>query len=356
MNSRIDGSIQNSDGCQPRLAAATVFPPELPGTGTGMETVTGYRFVPEHLRVADRRPGISAFMRIRNGEDFLEVTIRSHLRFFDEIVAVYNQCTDQTASILQRLQQEFGPEKLRVIHYLDQVHPPGSQAHATTSPDSPNSLVNYYNFALASTRYQYATKLDDDHLAIPETTAAVTDMIRSGRAAENAMYCFSGLNVMRARDGRLAVPESDPVSGSGDIGIFRVTSETLFAHDRRFERFIRGSARRQFCGFLYWHLKYLKKDMGFGNYELNRNPGSRYAKRHAALQDGSIRLIDLPELRQSMRSGGLNRFLGWFSDKKALMSVRNTAIPEMFPDALLSDAISRTVSPEFRPAVLRPAA
>jgi len=33
--------------------------------------VQGYIFKPEDLRVEQRLPGISAFMRIRNGEDFL---------------------------------------------------------------------------------------------------------------------------------------------------------------------------------------------------------------------------------------------------------------------------------------------
>ncbi len=318
--------------------------------------VQGYVFQRDHLRISERRPGISAFMRIRNGQDFLEVTIRSHIRYFDEIVAVYNQCTDKTADILKRLQKEFGTEKLRVVHYLDKVYPPGSDDHARTAPDSPNSLVNYYNFALACTRFQYATKLDDDHLAITESTSAATQLIRSGKAAANTMYCFSGLNVMRAQDGRLAIPASDPVSGSGDIGFFQVTPQTYFSHDRRFERFNRGSAKRQFCGFLYWHLKYIKADMGFGNYELNVNPNSRYARRHAAFTDGSIRLIELPELRQRMQGGLLRNFLGLFSEKKWLTAVRDSNIAAVFPDSRLSEAIDRTVDAGFHPAVLKPAA
>jgi hypothetical protein len=188
--------------------------------------------------------------------------------FFDEIVAVYNQCTDATPEILLRLQTEFGPSRLRVIHYLDQVHPPGSEGHAQTDPSSPNSLVNYYNFSLISTRYKYATKLDDDHLAITETTQRVTDGLRNGTASPNTMFCFSGLNLFPGTDGNLGILDSDPISGGGDIGFFPVTNQTYFVHDRRFERFRRGSLRREFAGYLYWHLKYLKRDMGFGNYAL----------------------------------------------------------------------------------------
>src|SRR5690606_2481883 len=66
-----------------------------------------FRFRPEDLKIGERKPGISAFMRIRNGADFLEATIRSHISHFDEIVAVHNRCTDETPDILARLAQEF---------------------------------------------------------------------------------------------------------------------------------------------------------------------------------------------------------------------------------------------------------
>ncbi len=96
---------------------------------TGPEAVVGTAFQVSDLRVDDRRPGVSAFMRIRNGADWLEVSIRSHMPFFDEIVAVYNQCTDATPEILVQPQKEFGPDKLRVIQHLDQVHPPCSDGN-----------------------------------------------------------------------------------------------------------------------------------------------------------------------------------------------------------------------------------
>ncbi|MEY3458426.1 MAG: hypothetical protein RL215_1583 [Planctomycetota bacterium] len=313
----------------------------------GPEEIAGYRFRTEDLRVNSRKPGISAFMRIKNGAEWLELSIRSHLRFFDEIVAVYNQCTDATPQILQRLQQEFGSEKLRVIHYLDQVHPPGSELHARTEPTSPNSLVNYYNFSLVSTKYRYATKLDDDHLAIRETTECLTERIRSGAIRPNTMYCFSGLNLFPFPGGELGILESDPISGGGDIGFFPVTEQTYFVHDRRFERFHRGSLRREFSGFLYWHLKYLKRDMGFANYELDKNPQSRYAKRRSALQNGGGRAVDLARLIERQTPRLRSRLLGLFSEKCSLVVSRDRSIAAMFPDRSVTEAIARTTEQEF---------
>lgn len=243
-----------------------------------------YRFTPEALNIAGRRPGISAFMRIRNGADFLEATIRSHIAHFDEIVAVHNRCTDATPDILARLAAEFGP-RLRVHHYLPEVYPPGSDGHRTEPPDSPRSLVNYYNFALAQTRFSHATKLDDDHLGMEEGLQALVGGVRNGDFGRE-MSCFSGFNLARDAAGSLGILAREPFSGGGDIGIFPVTGDTYFEHDARFERFRRGGLKRRFRGFVYWHLKYLKPGFGFANYDLANNPDSRYARRLKALETG----------------------------------------------------------------------
>ncbi|MEM5502288.1 hypothetical protein WNY59_11900 [Ahrensia kielensis] len=128
-------------------------------------------------------------MRIRNGADFLEPTIRSHIDHFDEIIAVYNQCTDETPDILGRLAQEYG-KRLRVFHYIDRVFPPGSDGHAKTPPDSPNSLVNYYNFALSKTSYRTVTKLDDDHIALDQPLKQLTRRIRNEGGAGSKILAF----------------------------------------------------------------------------------------------------------------------------------------------------------------------
>jgi hypothetical protein len=269
------------------------------------EVVDNYRFSPEDLRPEARLPGISAFMRIRNGADFLELTIRSHIDHFDEIVAVYNQCTDATPDILARLAQEYGP-KLRVFHYVPRVYPPGSASHAREPAHSPHSLVNYYNFALTRTRCRIATKLDDDHFGMEPTLAEIARSVRRGDL-RTSMVCFSGLNLALASDGKAGILESEPFSGNGDIGFFEVGAQTYFVHDRRFERLRRNDLRRRFGGIVYWHLKYLKREFGFANYELDDNPDSRYAARLARLRrDRSV--IDIEQLIQRAPPAWLSKF------------------------------------------------
>ena len=295
--------------------------------------ISGQVFSPADLAAGSRLPGISAFMRIRNGADFLEPTIRSHIGHFDEIVAVYNQCTDATPDILARLAGEYGPERLRVFHYTDRVHPPGSDGHRTTPPDSPNSLVNYYNVALSLTRRRTVTKLDDDHLAIEESLAATVNGIRASGGAGRAMLAFFGLNLWREADGSVAIFPYDIFSGNGDIGFFDVTGTRYFHHDARFERFDRSGLAFEMAGFLYWHLKYLKAGFGFENYELAANPGSRYRKRRDRLTP-ALAGLSLPATAARIRPSPLDRLAGVVNPKKRFANQRADLIRTMPPETL----------------------
>jgi hypothetical protein len=269
--------------------------------------VETYRFSPADLNVGSRQPGISAFMRIRDGAFSLEAAIRSHIEHFDEIVAVYNRSSDATPDILARLAGEFGA-RLKVWHYLPAVFPPGSEGHKASPADHPRSLVNYYNFALTRTRFTHATKLDDDHVAMGEATARLVADVRAGRAGQGEMACFSGLNLARDPAG-LGILAGEPFSGSGDIGIFPVSPETYFVHDPRFEVFRRPGLRRRFHSIVYWHLKYLKPEYGFGNYDLADNPQSRYAKRLDRLRTDHL-VTGLAALRVHKASGAG----GWLAE------------------------------------------
>ncbi len=308
------------------------------------KTITGYRFSPPDLNVANRPFGISAYLRTRNGADFVEATIRSHIETYDEIVAVYNQCEDDTGEILARLAQEFSP-KIRVFHYTDRVQPLGSQGHATTAANAPESMVNYSNFALSQTRFRVVVKLDDDHLSIPGRVGEICASFRQRRADLHALHCFSGLNIARDSQGKLGIPAFEPVSGGGDIGYFAIDHNTYFFHDRRFERFGRGRLKRVFAGYFYWHLKYLKTGEGFRNYELADNPNSRFGRKKSQFRQSD--LLTLPEAVRAISPSGIKRRAAALGGKFALNHARNMAAAPAFPDPSLADALDR-LSPGWR--------
>jgi hypothetical protein len=322
----------------------------MSGTPAGIEVVESYRFTPDDLRLGARMPGISAFMRIRNGAFSLEAAIRSHMPHYDEIVAVYNRSTDETPDILARLMQEFGP-RLRVFHYLPPVFPPGSAGHRNEKADSPLSLANYYNFALSRTRHAHVTKLDDDHVAMGEATARLVADVRAGRAANGEIAAFSGLNLARDAAGRLGILGSDPFAGNGDHWVVPLRPGVWFTKDRRFERLRLGGLKRRFHSICYWHLKALKPEFGYANYDLAQNPDSRYARRLAALE-AERTVIDLRELarRADPRRNPLHRLalLGLpVPPRDRVMAERARMAARDFAEAELKALLER--DPEMAP-------
>jgi len=225
-----------------------------------------FRFTPSML-AAPRPLGISAYMRIKNGAEFLRLAIESHLPFYDEIVAVYNDCTDDTEEILLQLQAQH-PDKIRVFHYLPQIATLCSDEHRQTPTDSVHSLANYYNYALAKTRYSVAAKLDDDHLAIPCNLAPLVERIRTDIAAgKRRTYTFSGPNVKK-QNGVYLVGGGGPhpFCGSNDHQYHPVSPDYHYAQGHDCEIFQQPSPRqvvREYAGIMFFHLKPLKAHGGY---------------------------------------------------------------------------------------------
>ena len=275
------------------------------------QSVTQYRFKTADLQVQRRTPGISAFVRVRNGETFLAEAVCSHLPFFDEIVIVYNQCTDSTPAIAQQLQARH-PGKIRVFHYVDQVLPLGDPANANLPMDAPDSMANYSNFALACTKFTVATKLDDDHIAIPDRVAKLETLLRQrGCRLGQDMLCVSGFNLFQDAD-RLGVLAAAPLVGDGDHGYFEVSERTYFRNSARHEVFTHWHLSRRYVDITYLHGKYLKPEHGFGNYDLSRLPDSRFARKRAQFeQDHRVEPLKrvLQRYEKWPRWPGLARFM-----------------------------------------------
>jgi hypothetical protein len=158
-------------------------------------------------------------------------------------------------------------------------------------------------------------KLDDDHLAMGERLAALTARIRGADCRLDRVLCFSGINLARDATGRCGVLAAEPLAGAGDHFFFEVTPDTRFTHDRRFEDFAH-SRPRVFADLTYWHLKYLKPDLGFANREVDDGGNPRFArKREAILADR--RVIRLAELAARAPKRTLP---GWLLPEKARLT------------------------------------
>ena len=221
-----------------------------------------FRFTPALLS-DPRKPGISAYMRIKNEEQFVRLSILSHIDYYDEIIACYNDCTDNTEAILLDLAKQY-PHKLKVYHYLPKVNPPHSKEHTQTPDDSVHGLANYYNYALSKTTYQVAVKLDADHLAIPcKLTPLLATIRRDMATGKQKIYMFSGINLGLDLYSVIGIIENNPFSGVNDINYHPVNEQTVYHQSRKIESFnktYRRSLETEYMGIMYFHLKALKKD------------------------------------------------------------------------------------------------
>jgi glycosyltransferase involved in cell wall biosynthesis len=222
----------------------------------------------------ERAPGISGFMRLRNEAEFLPKVIETWLPHLDELVIVHNRCDDGTdviAGDFARLSK-----KVKVHHYGPHVYPQGSTEYMRLPPDSPHSLVNYYNYALSKTTRTVCAKVDGDDIAIPNKIKFTADEIRKrGGIPPGEFWMFTGINLWRDND-RVMINGAHPFCGF-DHGFFNAARDVYFLKGAHCE-YLGGGLTVKKTGFMYYHAKGLKKDRGNVNYDFDKDPGSAYTE------------------------------------------------------------------------------
>ncbi len=116
----------------------------------------------------NKKNGLSGLMRIKNEADFIEGCIESCISALDELIIVYNDCTDKTPEIVEKMRCLY-PNKIKVYAYNKNVlsHNLTKEEfeYAKSLPaDSPRLHCNQCNFALSKSSYKYAVKIDADQL------------------------------------------------------------------------------------------------------------------------------------------------------------------------------------------------
>lgn len=212
------------------------------------------------LAAIRRADGISGMLRVAGDEPFLELAIRSHIDFFDELVAVYNRCSDATLAVLHKLAAEH-PAKMRLYEYRPHVWPPHSKEHAATPPDSPHSLVNYNNYALSKTRRRWLFKLDADQLGIALALAHVTRQARRRARATDKCFLLRGIELCGNETGAACLLPKAPFCGGWDHWCMPVTADNFFIHTPRWEamRMCQQQGVRYSRLVTFWHLKRMKE-------------------------------------------------------------------------------------------------
>ncbi len=119
---------------------------------------------------------ISAMMRVRNEQEFLDPSVRSIVDLVDEVVIVDNLSDDRTPEIIDKLVRDF-PGKVRSFTYRHKIARYGDEnRRLAATPEglkSPSLLANFYNWCLARCRYPFILKWDGDTIATAEFARAI---------------------------------------------------------------------------------------------------------------------------------------------------------------------------------------
>lgn len=268
-----------------------------------IETVENPTFSSADFSRHNKKPGISAIVRLSNEEEYALASLESIEPFVDEIVIVINQCTDRTPEIVAGFAAR-NPRRVRAFHYLPRVAPLGSREHQTTSPASPHSFVHYCNFALSRSSFLVRFIWDGDQIAFADRFARVVQQLRDLKPGTPA-WLFSpwgigywrhtGVNLWNDR-GEILVPRSLPLAGrKGDQGFFPCRRFVRFKRYSHGEYLFTRLLIHRKVGCVYYHLKGMKKDRGVNKYRFNQNPDSLY-KENIAKFWTDPKLITLQEL------------------------------------------------------------
>ena len=150
---------------------------------------------------------ISAMVRVRNEEEFLEPALLSIVELVDELVVVDNASTDRTPQIVERLRRAW-PDKLRSYDYPHVIGKVGQETWELTEregDDSPRLSSTYYNFALERCARPFVLKWDGDMIALDR----MPDELALWRESGTPVMVFQGVNVHPDRRHRMAARSSD---------------------------------------------------------------------------------------------------------------------------------------------------
>ena len=120
------------------------------------------------MMIENRKEGLSGLMRVRNEGKYVGACIDTVIDALDELIVVYNDCTDNTEAILRDKEKQYG-DKIKIYPFNNNILYANltleQYEYAVSLPeDSPRLFCTLCNYALEHASYQYAVKIDPDQI------------------------------------------------------------------------------------------------------------------------------------------------------------------------------------------------
>ncbi|MCQ2163640.1 MAG: hypothetical protein MJZ04_00520 [Bacteroidales bacterium] len=130
-------------------------------------------------------PGLSGFVRARNEGRFLGPCIDSCINALDELIVVYNDCTDNTEEVLKSKQAQY-PGKIKIYNYghkvmVDHLSKEDFEYVKALPDDDPRLFATQCNYALDQISYEFAIKIDPDQVYFEDSLQQFREVCRKKR-------------------------------------------------------------------------------------------------------------------------------------------------------------------------------
>lgn len=125
---------------------------------------------------------VSGFLRVKNEGIFIERCIESCIDALDELIIVFNDCTDNSEDEINKMVAKY-PHKIKSYkyphHVLGMYITKEEFDMAKNLPEGDPALFSTYsNFALQKITSEYAVKIDADQVYFTEELKSWCDFLR----------------------------------------------------------------------------------------------------------------------------------------------------------------------------------
>ena len=143
--------------------------------------------------LAGRPPNktLSAMVRVKNEEEYLDRAVSSIVDLVEEVVIVDNLSDDATPEVIEALRLKH-PAKIRAFSYRHRVARYGDEhtelVKTRAGRRSPSYLPNFYNWCRLRCTHPYILKWDGDTVA----TEALAPALRTFRQSQSQIFIPHG--------------------------------------------------------------------------------------------------------------------------------------------------------------------
>ena len=139
---------------------------------------------------------VSGFLRVKNEGIFIERCIESCIDALDELIIVFNDCTDNSAEEIGKMAAKYS-HKIKTYEYPHHIYGMNLTKEefemARNLPEGhPSLLSTYCNFALSMVTADYALKIDADQVYFTERLKSWCDFLRECEPQKKTIKTFVG--------------------------------------------------------------------------------------------------------------------------------------------------------------------